>query len=246
MECKANFTTIHTLKGTPLSWCAKWGLDPDCRAILGHHATGKSSVECYSRDNLAKPLREFELVLQQIRTRSFSPDSTRSGMIKGSSVEDPKTTFSVPAREEEDQEVSSDSSSSTTDADRSNASEPEETEGHDPVVAHKSWDPDYDMYRNMKSKIVHITAHGGAEIFSCGVKITSDYELIRSSQFLDLRKCKRCATSKPIRTVGQMASGLKKWRLAHAEEKGSACRVTSVVASGMCLTHPKFTRQVPL
>ena len=219
MESGANFTTIHTLKGTPLSWCAKWGLDPDCRAILGHHATGRSSVECYSRDNLAKPLREFELVLQQIRTKAFSPDSTRSGMIKGSSVEDPKSTFSVPAREESDHEVSSDGSSSSTDADRSDASEPYEAEGHDPVVAPKTWDPDYDMYRNVKSKIVHISAHGGAEIFSCGVKITSDYELIRSSQFLDLRKCKCCATSKPIRTVGQMASGLKKWRLAHAEKK---------------------------
>ena len=219
MECGANFTTIHTLKGTPLSWCAKWGLDPDCRAILGHHATGRSSVECYSRDNLAKPLREFELVLQQIRTKAFSPDSTRSGMIKGSSVEDPKSTFSVPAREESDREVSSDSSSSSTDADKSDASEPDEAEGHDPVAAPKTWDPDYDMYRNVKSKIVHITAHGGAEIFSCGVKITSDYEFIHSSQFLDLRKCKRCATSKPIRTVGQMASGLKKWRLAPTEEK---------------------------
>ena len=229
MESGATFTTIHTLKGTPLSWCAKWGLDPDCRAILGHHATGKSSVECYSRDNLAKPLREFELVLQQIRTKAFSPDSTRSGMIKSSSVEDPKSNFSVPAREEENQELSSESSSSTTDADGSEASEPEETEAQDPVVAPRSWDPDYDMYRNVKSKIVHITAHGGAEIFSCGVRITSDYELIHSSQFLDLRKCKRCATSKPIRTVGQMASGLKKWRLAHAEGKsgGGACEVMS-------------------
>ena len=66
---------------------------------------------------------------------------------------------------------------------------------------------------------MHITAHGGAEAFSCGVKISSDYELIHSSQFLDLRKCKRCATSKPIRTVGQMASGLKKWRLSQEEKK---------------------------
>ena len=69
----ANFTTIHTLKGTPLSWCAKWKLDLDCRAILSHYAADKSSVECYSRDNLAKPLREFEFVLQQIRTSAFSP-----------------------------------------------------------------------------------------------------------------------------------------------------------------------------
>ena len=145
MESGANFTTIHTLKGTPLSWCAKWGLDPDARAILGHHATGKSSVECYSRDNLAKPLREFELVLQQIRTRAFSPDATRSGMIKDSSIEDPKSVFSIPARQEQEPEASSESSSSSTDSNGSDASEPEETAEHDPVAAPKSWDPDYDM-----------------------------------------------------------------------------------------------------
>ena len=184
MEGGTNFTTIHTLKGTPLSWCAKWGLDPDCRAILGHHATGKSSVECYSRDNLAKPLREFELVLQQIRMRAFSPDATRSGMIKGSSVEDPKSTFSVPAQQVPEHEDSSDSSSSTTEANSSDASESEGAEGHDPVVPPRLGTLIMNMYRNRKSKIVHITAHGGAEIFSCGVKISSDYELVQSSPIL--------------------------------------------------------------
>ena len=98
-------------------------------------------------------------------------------MIKDSSIEDPKSAFSVPALHNQDPEVSSESSSATTDSDRSDASEPEEAGEHDPVVAPKTWDPDYDMYRNMKSKIVHITAHGGAEIFSCGVKISSDFEL---------------------------------------------------------------------
>lgn len=81
VEGGSTFTTIHTLKATPLSWSAKWGLDPDVRAILGHHSTGKTSAECYARDSLAKPLRDFELVLQQIRTKAFSPDATRSGML---------------------------------------------------------------------------------------------------------------------------------------------------------------------
>ena len=183
-----NFTSIHTLKGTPLSWCAKWGLEPDCGAILGHHAQAKAPWNV-TRDN-AKPLRKFELVLQQIRTRAFSPDATRSGMIKGSLVEDPKSTFSVPAQPDSDHEVSSDHRCQQVQcirARRSRRARPPR--------------PDYDMYRNVKSKVVHISAHGGAEIFSCGVKISSDYELIHSSQVLDLRKCK------PIRTVGQMASG---------------------------------------
>ena len=44
----------------------------------GHHSTCKTSAECYARDNLAKPMRDFDLVLQQTRTRTFLPDSTRS------------------------------------------------------------------------------------------------------------------------------------------------------------------------
>ena len=57
MEGTLDHTTAHTLKGTPLSWCAKFGIDPDTRLLLGHHSTGKVSAECYGRDNLAKPLR---------------------------------------------------------------------------------------------------------------------------------------------------------------------------------------------
>ena len=75
---------------TPLAWCAKCRLDPYVQALLGHHSTtGKSSADCYGRDNLAKPLREFETVLQGIRTPSFDPDSTRSGMMKDAEREDP-------------------------------------------------------------------------------------------------------------------------------------------------------------
>ena len=41
MDGEAEYTTIHSLKATPLSWCAKWGLEPDVRLLLGHHSTGK-------------------------------------------------------------------------------------------------------------------------------------------------------------------------------------------------------------
>jgi hypothetical protein len=65
-----------------------------------------------------------------------------------------------------------------------------------------------------KAKIVHVVAIGGAESFSCGVRIGDDFEKISGSQFLDLRKCKRCAQAKPIKTVGQFASALEKLRKA--------------------------------
>ena len=74
------------------------------------------------------------------------------------------------------------------------------------------WDPDTEMYRNKKSLIVHVVAMGGADSFSCGIKISSDYEKIQETPFLDIRRCRRCAQAKPIKTVGQFASALKKLR----------------------------------
>ena len=219
MKGDAIFTTIHALKATPLSWCAKWGLGPDIRALLGHHSTGKTSAECYGRDNLAKPLRDFDLVLQQIRTGAFSPDATRSGMIREESVQDPSLSYSHPVpskppivqeREHASEEEESSSSSSESSSESQESSE-SDLEG-DPVTRSKDWGPEMLMYRNRKTLIVHAVASGGADTFSCGVKITKDFEEIQSSNFLELRQCKRCATARPLKTAGQLASALKKLR----------------------------------
>ena len=153
------FTTIHTLKATPLSWSAKWGLDPDVRAILGHHSTGKTSAECYARDSLAKPLRDFELVLQQIRTKAFSPDATRSGMMSSAIVPDPKSFFQVdPAPDHKASENAGDESGSCETSSDSEASdggdtEPEADFQQDPVVAPKAWDSDVVMSGTSERKL---------------------------------------------------------------------------------------------
>ena len=72
------------------------------------------------------------------------------------------------------------------------------------------------MYRHKRSSIVHVmaenTTHG---TFSCGVTLTGDYAAIAETPFLDLRKCKRCASARPIRDVGAFAAALKKQRLEH-------------------------------
>ena len=224
-DSQTKFTTIHTLKSTPLSWCAKWGLDPETRALLGHHATGRGSVECYSRDVLAQPLRDFETVLERIRTKSFSPDSTRSGMVKEPTVTDPRSEFKFAPETREETEIDSAESSSSSSTSDTESADAEEVTAEDPVVAPRQWDPDVEMYRNRKSLIVHVVAVGGAETFSCGVRISQDFEHIDKSPFLDLRRCKRCAVAKPIKTVGQMASGFEKLRL-EAAEKGASAEVS--------------------
>ena len=209
MNPEAEYATAHSLKSTPLSWCAKWGLDPEVRLILGHHKTGKSSAECYGRDNLAKPLRDFDLVLQQIRTKAFVPDSTRSGMIQEPERNDPSDTFRAPP---ETEEAVPESSSSDDMSDESDSSDSGDADATDAVVAPKTWDPDTIMFRNKKSKVVHVVAVGGAQTFSCGIKITGDFEKIAESPFLELRKCRRCAQSRPLKTAGQVAAALDKLR----------------------------------
>jgi hypothetical protein len=181
---------------------------------LGHHSTGKTSAECYARDSLAKPLRDFELVLQQIRTKAFSPDATRSGMLSSAIVPDPKSFFQVDsapdpkASEEADEESQSSETSSDSEESEGTDHEPDAEFQQDPVMAPRAWDSDVVMYRNLRTQVVHVVAGGCVDSLLCGVKITQDFEQVDESPFLDIRKCKRCAARKPINTVGHLASVL--------------------------------------
>ena len=70
----------HSCKATLLSMAAKAGMPKEHRRTLGAHATpGDKSVEAYSRDTLAAPLRELAKLLRVIRLGQFDPDATRSG-----------------------------------------------------------------------------------------------------------------------------------------------------------------------
>ena len=72
--------TSRSLKATCLSWVAKAGVSPPLRKLLGHHVDATElSVNTYSRDLLAPPLRELVRVLSLIASGAFSPDTTRSG-----------------------------------------------------------------------------------------------------------------------------------------------------------------------
>ena len=72
--------TSRSLKATCLSWVAKAGVSPPLRKLLGYHVDATElSVNTYSRDLLAPPLRELVRVLSLIASGAFSPDTTRSG-----------------------------------------------------------------------------------------------------------------------------------------------------------------------
>ena len=72
-------TTTHSLKSTTLVWAARYGMDDKSRCLLGHHTTKENSLACYSRDLLAKPLRDLCGMLLNVRLQKFNPDGTRSG-----------------------------------------------------------------------------------------------------------------------------------------------------------------------
>ena len=72
----------HSLKSTTLSWLAKAGIDRDTRRVLGYHIKAdERSMEAYSRDSMAGPLRTLAAVIADIAAGRFRPDVTRSGQV---------------------------------------------------------------------------------------------------------------------------------------------------------------------
>ena len=72
--------TSRSLKATCLSWVAKAGVSPPLRKLLGYHVDATElSVNIYSRDLLAPPLRELVRVLSLIHTLRVLCPGTHDG-----------------------------------------------------------------------------------------------------------------------------------------------------------------------
>eukprot|EP00435_Cladocopium_sp_Y103_P060549 s295_g22.t1 len=57
------------MKATLLGWCARAGLDKECRAVLGHHCSALNGSEAvYSRQLQIRALRKLEMILRRIRS----------------------------------------------------------------------------------------------------------------------------------------------------------------------------------
>lgn len=75
--------STHSLKVTPISWMAKFNVELPIRRLFGHHVDpGTKSALTYSRDAMSGPLNVYIDILNQIRDRTFDPDSTRSARLK--------------------------------------------------------------------------------------------------------------------------------------------------------------------
>ena len=114
------------------------------------------------------------MVLQQIRTKAFMPDSTRSGMMEAFSlsVEQQAKPLNKGIR----------TSLLLTRNPAPMVVIPIASQGQGgPVVAPRILDFDVTMYRNIQAKLYTIVAVGGASSFSCGICISADYEQIEAS-----------------------------------------------------------------
>ena len=76
-ECE--IISSHSLKATTLSWCARYGLSPAIRSLLGRHASSlNETYAIYSRDLACAPTAELQKVVDAIAEGRFLPDSQRS------------------------------------------------------------------------------------------------------------------------------------------------------------------------
>ena len=70
----------HSLKATLLAWCARYGLSPQTRSMLGRHSSCLAETfAIYSRDLVCAPVAELQGVVDAIYNGSFFPDDQRSG-----------------------------------------------------------------------------------------------------------------------------------------------------------------------
>lgn len=83
----------HSLKSTTMSWCSKFGMSEQSRAVLARHTSSiANATAVYSRDLLSPVLREYDNLLNNVRLGLFAPDSTRSGMVISKTLQAAGTT----------------------------------------------------------------------------------------------------------------------------------------------------------
>ena len=190
LGCPANQVSeigTHSLKATPLSWCAKYGIESHHRRILGYHTCPRDrTMVLYSRDAVAASIRKLEAVLRAVRVGEFSPDSTRSGHF----------TQVVPAKADEPAAVS-DASTESSSEDSQDASEVgDDLDASEAAIeslavlappgGEGTWG------RRRLSRILHVTRDESDTTFRCGRTVGRNYMMLdRPPTFAD-PLCQRC------------------------------------------------------
>ena len=157
----------HSYKSSILSMCAKYGVEPAARRLLGYHTAGRDkSMITYSRDAMAWPIRLIEEMIDQINEQRFFPDASRSGyFLKGVDLPDDSkdvesTSSSGDSRDEEEMDHSGDEAAVNRFAGAWGG-----TGTHDEV----------EYFRHKTSRCLHRTADETGQLFKCRRMVTLQY-----------------------------------------------------------------------
>lgn len=162
----------HSLKTTTLSWLAKRGVDKTTRKALGYHiCSGDRSMDAYSRDALAGPLRTLQLLFTEIRSEKFKPDSTRSGRLTANAVPSSSTASEAEA-------LSSSSADPEANADAKQVTDDEDVDiTHDRII------------KNASSGVIHIM--NANDYLLCGRDLPVKYAVLKDLP-VNGKLCTKC------------------------------------------------------
>ena len=182
-NCLVAKVGTHSCKATALSWLSKAGVDLPTRRLLGYHAQAdEKTALVYSRDAMSGPIRSLEKVILQIHSKTFLPDSTRSGYF--------------PADEPSDSEDSADEEDNQEDQDMVDATQDEVVGNwkHFQVPA-ETKKIGAAVYRNKLTRTNHEVAGADGTKFRCGREISSNYCKLKALPKFAYPMCKSCFNS---------------------------------------------------
>ena len=201
----------HSLKATCLSWCAKRGLSPSSRSMLGRHTSVlNETFAIYSRDLMVAPAVELQKLIDEISMGVFCPDAPRSNFFAAPQTDAVHDAPAVKtecdgaghALGEPTMEVIDvyDSGESSSDEDGCCQPSSDEEEPHDCKHRVKRYRPKISQnetwYAHRKSKILHkkddqTSLFWDREYLMCGKLVTDMYEKCSESGSLNTL-CRVC------------------------------------------------------
>lgn len=178
--------STHSLKSTAISWASKYGLTEYSRSVLARHtATVSTATAVYSRELLSPVLREFDTVLEGIRSGACKPACDEAAkeeqeVCQWSDAHFRPSPVCIDLEESASETTESDSEQSTSSSDSITEAE---GEMHVSIFEH----PVQTWYTNRSSLVVHRLREG--QTLRCGRKVTDSYDKVISSHGI---RCSRC------------------------------------------------------
>ncbi|CAE7340302.1 unnamed protein product, partial [Symbiodinium sp. KB8] len=199
----------HSLKRTPLAWCAKFGVAEPVRSVLGRHVSATAGSQAiYAVDLATSAVKEFEQVLGRISSGSFNPDNPRAEYFVSAASTPPVAPQGDEVKAEAEEPdapmptspiivVGSDSESSSVSSDSDTGSSSED-EAPPAKVVRSEWPWSLDKaLMHAKSKKCHYVmakSGGGNAILACGKVGSGNY--VAPASFDQAHFKKRCSEVK--------------------------------------------------